>query len=226
MGRPGTYGLNSGPSSPDTFSLVVKFPPGKEESFIVGGVRGDKHTLDARIHSYNGPFLFYFWDFFFIAKNQIEFIINLFKFRIFPGIFGNIGMVQGNSFSPKGNTPPRFIKVSFPDQRKSGIFKNGQVPAFIRFCGLISSCNMLANTAGKLTGKMKLFSQSGVIGLGKAIGVHFFGIESQRREPIQGLEVIFDYFWGLGRAFYFDFGGTEDFHCSGTLCTYTVNIKR
>jgi len=212
LGRPGTYGLNSRPSSPDTFSQVVKFSARKEEGLIVGGVRGNKHTHDAGIHSYNGPLLDKFWDFFFIAKNQIKFIFNLFKFRIFPSIFRNIGVIHGNGFSPEGDTFSGFIKISFPYQRKSSIFKDGQFPFFIGLSGLVCSSNMLANTASKLAGKVKFFSKSWIISLGEAIGIQFFRIECQRREPIKGLKIIFDHFGGLGRTLNFDFSGTDNFH--------------
>jgi hypothetical protein len=106
-----------------------------------------------------------------------------------------------------------FIKISFPDQGERGVLKNGQFPSFIGFGSLIGCCDVLADTTGKLRWKMKFFTKGRIIGLGQAIGIHFFRIESQRRQPIQGLEVVFDYFRGLGRAFNFDFSGTENFHC-------------
>jgi hypothetical protein len=196
---------------------MIKFSSGKKESFIVGGVRGNKHPLDARIYSYNRPFLDKFRDFFFIAKNQIKFIFNLFKFRVLPSIGRDIRMMQGNALTPKGNAFPGFVEVPFPDQRKCGIFKDGQFPSFVGPGGLISGSNVLADTASKLTGKMKFFTKGRIIGLGQAIGIHFFRIESQRRQPIQGLEVVFNYFWGLGRAFNFDFSGAENFHCKDPL---------
>jgi hypothetical protein len=126
-------------------------------------------------------------------------------------------MVHGNALTPKGNAFSGFIEVPFPDQRKSGIFKNSQFPSFIGLGGFISCGNMLANTAGKLTGKIKFFSERWVVGLGESIRVHFFGIESQRRKPVQGLEIVFDYFRGLGRAFNFNFGGSDDFHYKGSF---------
>ena len=216
IGRPGTYGLNLSSSKSDTFSQVIKFSTGKEKSFI-GGVRGDKHSLDAGIHSHNATCRSWFWDFFFITKDQIKFFIDLFKFRVLPAVLRNIRMVHGNALTPKGNAFSGFIEVPFPDQRKSGIFKNSQFPSFIGLGGFISCGNMLANTAGKLTGKIKFFSERWVVGLGESIRVHFFGIESQRRKPVQGLEIVFDYFRGLGRAFNFNFGGSDDFHYKGSF---------
>jgi hypothetical protein len=56
---------------------------------------------------------------------------------------------------------------------------------------------VLADTAGKLTGQVKLGSKGWIIFMGKAIGIQIFGVESQRREPVQSQEVIFDYLWGL-----------------------------
>jgi len=91
-GTPGTYGLNRGSSKSDTFSQVVQTSAGKEKSFTVGGVRGDKHTLDAGIHSYNASLSFKVRNFFFIAKKQIHFIFDNFKFRVLPRIGWDVGI--------------------------------------------------------------------------------------------------------------------------------------
>jgi hypothetical protein len=212
MGGPGTYSLNSRPSLSNTLPQMIKFSAIKKEGFIIGGIRSNKHTLDARIYSYNGTLLNRFRDFFFIAENQIKFIFNKFKFRILPGILRDIGMMHRNGFSPEGDTISGFIEVSFPDQGKSGIFKNGQFPSFIGLSGLIGCGNMLANTAGKLTGKFKFFTKGWVMGLGESISVHLFGVESYRTEPIEGQEIIFNYLRGFRGAFNFNFGSTDDFH--------------
>ena len=123
-------------------------------------------------------------------------------------------MVQFKNFTPESNGPVRFsfIKIPFPYQRKSGILKNGQDPFFVGLCRVVRACNLLANATGKLARKMKSFSEGRVEGLGNAIGVQFFGIENQRREPVQGLEVIFDYLRGLVGPFYFDFESSDGFH--------------
>jgi hypothetical protein len=217
MGGPGTYGLNFTPSSPNTLSQVIKFTARKKERCSVGGVRGNKHTLDARVHSHNTTCLSWLRDFFFIAKNQIQLVFDSLKFRIFPAIKRHVDMVHGNAFTPKGDALPGLIKVTFPNDRECGILEDGQLPSFIGLGGLVHCGYLLADTAGKLTGQMKLATQSRVIELGKAIGIQFFGVESQRREPIQGLEVIFDYLGGLVGAFNLDFGSSDNFHYVGSF---------
>jgi len=214
MGRPGTYGLNLTPSLSYTFSQVIKFSTIKKESFIIGGVRGNKHTFDAGVHSYYTALFNRFRDFFFIAKNEVQLFIYLFKFRIFPSIYwSNTRMIQGDGFTPEGNTFPGFIKVTFPNDWYRGVFKGSQFPSFIGLGSIISSCNVLAETACKLTWKLEFFTKSWIVSLGDTVRIKFFRVEYQRRDPIQGLKVIFDYFRGLGRAFDFDFNSSDGFHC-------------
>jgi hypothetical protein len=215
MGRPGTYGLNLTPSSPDTFSLVVKFSARKEEGFIIGGVRGNKHTLDARIHSNDTALLSRFRDVFFVAQKQVQFIFDLFKFRVLPRICRSYArVIQGNAFTPKGDTFPRLVEVPFPYQRDHGVLKDCQFPSFVGLGRVICSCNLLADTAGKLRRKLELITKDGVMGFGDAIRVQLFGVEDDRREPVKGLDIILDYCWGLRGAINFDFSSSDSFHGS------------
>jgi hypothetical protein len=125
--------------------------------------------------------------------------------------------VQRNGFTPKGDAFPGVIKITFPDQRKRGIFENGQFPAFIGFGGFVRGCNLLADAASKLTRKLVFFTKGWVIGFGNAVRVHLFRVEYERREPVQGLDVVFDYVRSFGGALDFYFGGSDDFHCSGSF---------
>jgi len=211
-GRPGTYGLNRAPSESDFLSQVVKFSARKEKSAVVRGVRGNKHSLDARVHSYNASCLFRFWNFFLITKNQIQFIIDFFKFRVLPAVHGNVPLVQGKGFTPKGNTFSGFIEVPFPYNRNRRVFKSSQDPFLVGFGNLICCSYLLAYTASKLGRKLKLTAKGWIIGLGESVRVQLFGIEDYRTDPVQGLDVVFDYILGLERAGYFDFGSPDNFH--------------
>jgi hypothetical protein len=191
---------------------VVKFSARKEKGLTVGGVRGNKHSLDARIHSYNTTLNLWFWHFFLIAKNQIQFIIDFFKFRILPAVHGNVPVIQGKGFTPEGNTPSGFIEVSFPYNRNRRVFKSSQDPFLVGFGNLICCSYLLAYTASKLGRKLKLTAKGWIIGLGESVRVQLFGIEDYRTDPVQGLDVVFDYIFGLGRAGYFDLGSSNDFH--------------
>jgi hypothetical protein len=217
MGGPGTYGLNRGSSESDTFSQVIQFSTREEKSFIVGGIRGDKHTLDAGIHPYNASLSFWFRNFFLIAKKQIHLIFNNFKFRILPSIDRNVRMVHLNWFTPEGNTTAGFVKVPFPDQREGSIFKDGQFPSLIGLGGFVSGSDMLADTASKLRGKIEFFTKDWIISFGKAIRVQFFGIEGNRGQPIKGMKIIENYFWSFTRARDFDFCDSDDFHYGYSL---------
>jgi hypothetical protein len=217
MGGPGTYGLNQAPSESDTFSQMIKFTPGEEKSIIVRGVRGNKHSLDAGIHSHNTTLSFQVRNFFFIAKNQIQFVIDSFKFWVFPTVLRNVWMMHRNGFTPKGNTLMTFIKVPFPYNWDRRVFKRSQKPSLIGFGCLISCSYLFAYTASKLRRKLKPTTEGWVIGLGESIRVHFFGIEDYRTKPVQGLNVVFDYIFGFGRAFYFNFGSSDNFHYTGSF---------
>jgi len=212
-GRPGTYGLNLGPSLSNTFSQVVKFSPREEERCRVRGVRGNKHSLDAGIYSYYTTLSSRFRDSLFIGQYQVKAVFNFLKFRILPGIGWNRRMIKGYGLAPKSNSPIfPFIKVPFPDQGKSGILIDCQFPSFIGFGCVIGSSNMLAKTASKLGGKLKLFSKSTVMSMGEVIRVQHISVENDWRKPIKGLKVIFDYLRGFIRAFDFNFTGSYSFH--------------
>jgi hypothetical protein len=179
--RTSAYGLNLSPTKSDRFSQVIKFSTMEEKRCSVRGVRGNKHPLDARIHSYNTTFFSWFRYFFLITKDQVQFISDFFKFRVLPILDRVLGMMQGNGFTPKGNTFSTAIEITFPNQGDSGILKDSQFPSFVGLSSFIGCGNMLAYTASKLTGKIKLTTKYWIIGLGKSIRIHLFGVENYRR---------------------------------------------
>jgi len=211
--RTSAYGLNFGSTKSNTFSQVIKSSTGKEKWCSVRGVRGNKHPLDAGIHSYNTSFGSWFRDIFLIAKNQVQFIFNFFKFRVLPVFRRNVRMMQENWVTPKSN-PFCFanVKIPSPDQRYCGILKDGQFPAFIGLGGLIGCGDVLAYTASKLAGQLKFTPKNWIIGLGESVRVHLFGVEDYRREPVDCLDIIFDYIVGFSGAGDFYFSSSDSFH--------------